>query len=178
MVLNAEGSSSKSHLLPVTRKSLPADFLVTGRRWNGRRAVDLAAPGDRERLVIIRGDLDEEPSAFNTITRHLEKEETGHPSSALLKLTTQHCKGDILEFGTSASNTELLHSLVRESKDGQMLVTADSDSDWIQTYPHMIDTFHQFVFVPLYSQRKKCSTQKNRGRSLKTDNQDIKCQIF
>ena len=61
-----------------------------------------------------------------------------------LMLAVANTVGPILELGAGHYSTPLLHAL---SSGRRRLITADSDSDWLHKFDHLVTPWHTFVIV-------------------------------
>ena len=115
--------------------------------------------------TLIRGDMDKEGEVFNSVAeafkdnfddlnaayRHYNKKNLVYGTHVrLLLLATMMTRGDILELGTGDQSTELLHDIVEDDNkrgDARLLVSAESDSHWLDTFTHLSSSFHQLLLV-------------------------------
>jgi len=149
--------------------SVPVDYRLSGVFWHGRRCFT-HYHGDLLH-VLIQGDLDADGQTFNAAVAEIRKIGGKLRYSDIIEIASVLTDGDILEVGTDEDTTELLHKVVGDNNarldKTRMLVTADSASSWLNTHSHLLCSFHQFVFVPLYNKGIGCNySNQARGRMV------------
>ena len=115
--------------------------------------------------TLLRGDMDIDGKIFNSVReafkdnyddlnagyRHYNNKNHAYGTHArLLLLAALMTHGDILELGTGDQSTELLHDIVEDDNkrgDARLLVSAESDSHWLDTFTHLSSSFHQLLLV-------------------------------
>ena len=56
--------------------------------------------------------------------------------------------GDILELGAGDYSTKLLDDVLEDEKnDNRMMVTAESNQEWLSKFNHLSSSFHQLLLV-------------------------------
>ena len=130
--------------------------------------------GDLEKTVwtsIIKGDLDEEEKVFESIVeafknnpedadagyRYHNSDNAAYGTHArLLLVSVMMTHGDILELGMGKHSTKLIHDILEEDNKAEkrMIVSAESDSTWLETFQDLSSPFHQIPYVPKRKQIK------------------------
>merc|ERR1719483_90717 len=155
-------------------KNVPRDFIESrGALWNGRSCfTDIYDSTNVVRIstlqlqvwtTIFRGDLDingkiydsivkafsEHFDDINDVARLYNKEGNVYGThTRLLLVAAMMTSGDILELGAGDYSTTLLDDVLEEEKDGKrMMVTAESDKEWLNKFNHLSSSFHRLVLV-------------------------------
>ena len=114
--------------------------------------------------TLIRGDLDKDGKVFDSIVkafkenfddvnagyRYYNRENLATGTHALLLLVSaMMTHGDILELGIGDHSTRLLHDILEEDNktEKRMLVSAESDLEWLESYKDLASPFHQIIHV-------------------------------
>ena len=114
--------------------------------------------------TLIRGDLDQDATVFNSIVkefndkfddlnagyRHINKDNVDYGTHArLLLIAAMMTHGDILELGTGDHSTQLLHDILEDDNKNEkrMLLSAESDSLWLEKFKHLYAPFHHLILV-------------------------------
>ena len=66
----------------------------------------------------------------------------------LLWAAAKASQGDVLEMGTGAFSTPMLHNLTGSA--GRSLVSAETDSAWLSKFQEQGLGHHQLLLVPVY----------------------------
>ena len=132
--------------------------------------------GDLKKSVwttIISGDLDKDDEVFESIVeafeanfeeadagyRYLNNNNAAYGTHArLLLVAVMMTHGDILELGMGEHSTKLIHDILTEDNKAEkrMLVSAESNSEWLGSFKELNSPFHQVLYV------NKC--RKNTGQ--------------
>ena len=112
--------------------------------------------------TAVQGDLDPSGKAFAEMLKLWDSEEarTVHASlnpdhgefgthTRLLWAAAKASQGDVLEMGTGAFSTPMLHNLTSASAD-RSLVSAETDSAWLSKFQEQGFGHHQLLLVPVY----------------------------
>jgi len=114
--------------------------------------------------TLIRGDLDKDGKVFDSIVksfkddfddvnagyRFYNNENAAYGTHArLLLVAAMMTHGDILELGMGDHSTQLLHDILEEDNKSEkrMLVSAESDLEWLESYKSLVSPFHQILHV-------------------------------
>ena len=62
--------------------------------------------------------------------------------------------GDILECGTGLFSTPLLHEITK--LQGRMLVSADTELNWLYQFQNLTGDNHQIIGIPVYEDGANC----------------------
>jgi len=123
--------------------------------------------GDLKKSVwttIISGDLDKNDKVFESIVEafkaNFEDADAGYryhnndnaaygTHARLLLVAVMMTQGDILELGMGEHSTKLIHDIITEDNktENRMLVSAESDSDWLGSLNELYSPFHQILYV-------------------------------
>ena len=108
--------------------------------------------------TAVQGDLDHSREAFAKMLKFWDSEEARTVYSSLnpdhgeygthtrlLWAAAKATQGDILEMGTGAFSTPMLHNLT-----GRSLVSAETDSAWLSKFQEQGFGHHQLLLVPVY----------------------------
>ena len=108
--------------------------------------------------TAVQGDLDHSREAFAKMLKFWDSEEARTVYSSLnpdhgeygthtrlLWAAAKATQGDILEMGTGAFSTPMLHNLT-----GRSLVSAETDSAWLSKFQEQGFDHHQLLLVPVY----------------------------
>ena len=124
--------------------------------------------GDLEKTVwtsILKGDLDKEEKVFESIVeafknnsedadagyRYHNNDDAAYGTHArLLLVSVMMTHGDILELGMGKHSTKLIHDILEEDNKAEkrMIVSAESDSTWLEAFQDLSSPFHQILYVP------------------------------
>ena len=91
---------------------------------------------DSEEARTVYNSLNPDHGEFGTHTR-------------LLWAAAKASQGDVLEMGTGAFSTPMLHNLTSASA-GRSLVSAETDSAWLSKFQEQDFGHHQLLLVPVY----------------------------
>ena len=114
--------------------------------------------------TMIRGDLDEDDKVFNFIVKvfkenfedidavyrfYNKKNNIYGTHVRLLLVAAMMTNGNILELGTGDHSTRLLHDILEDDnkKEKRLLVSADSNSLWLDRFIDLSSPFHQLLLV-------------------------------
>ena len=111
--------------------------------------------------TVVQGDLDPSGEIFAKMLKLWDSKEARavyaslNPDQGefgtharLLWAAGKATQGDILEMGTGAFSTPMLHNLTRSA--GRGLVSAETDSAWLSKFKEQGDGHHQLLLVPVY----------------------------
>ena len=111
--------------------------------------------------TVVQGDLDSSGEIFAIMRKLWNSEEAGavydslNPDhgefgthTRLLWAAAKASQGDILEMGTGAFSTPMLHDLTEST--GRQLVSAETDSAWLAKFKEQGGGHHQLLLVPVY----------------------------
>ena len=111
--------------------------------------------------TVVQGDLDPYGEAFAYMHKLWDSEEAQmvyallNPDQGefgtharLLWAAAKATQGDILEMGTGAFSTPMLHNLTASADRG--LVSAETDSAWLSKFQQEGVGRHQLLLVPVY----------------------------
>lgn len=143
---------------------------------------------------VIQGDLDTDGETFNSVVtafqtifkdvngayRHYNKENKDYGTHLRLTLTAALLtQGDILELGTGHFSTQILHTVLEHQETEtenstankshghrRKIVSVESDPKWFAKYAHLANSFHQLVFLPLWSCRERRLTCQDMIQEL------------
>ena len=112
--------------------------------------------------TAVQGDLDPSGEAFAKMLNFWDSEEARtvynslNPDhgefgthTRLLWAAAKASQGDVLEMGTGAFSTPMLHNLTSASA-GRSLVSAETDSAWLSKFQEQGNGHHQLLLVPVY----------------------------
>jgi len=136
----------------------------------GLPGLGLAHLGDFEKQIwttLIRGDLDKDGKVFDSVVkafkdnfddanagyRFYNNENAAYGTHArLLLVAAMMTHGDILELGMGDHSTQLLHDILEEDNKSEkrMLVSAESDLEWLERFKIFSSSFHQILYVKKY----------------------------
>ena len=114
--------------------------------------------------TMIWGYLDEDDKVFNLIVKVLkenfedidavyrfynEKNNIYGTHVRLLLVAAMMTNGNILELGAGDHSTKLLHEILEDDnkKEKRLLVSADSNSLWLDRFSDLSSPFHQLLLV-------------------------------
>ena len=111
--------------------------------------------------TVVQGDLDPSGEVFANMRKLWNSEEARavydslNPDhgefgthTRLLWAAAKASQGDILEMGTGAFSTPMLHDLTEST--GRQLVSAETDSAWLSKFKEQGGGHHQLLLVPVY----------------------------
>ena len=111
--------------------------------------------------TAVQGDLDPAGEVFANMRKLWNSEEarTVYASlnpdhgefgthTRLLWAAAKASQGDVLEMGTGAFSTPMLHNLTASA--GRSLVSAETDSAWLSKFKEQGFGHHQLLLVPVY----------------------------
>ena len=111
--------------------------------------------------TAVQGDLDPSGEVFAKMHELWLSEEAREVYSSLnpdhgefgthtrlLWAAAKASQGDILEMGTGAFSTPMLHNLTGSA--GRSLVSAETDSAWLSKFQEQGLGHHQLLLVPVY----------------------------
>ena len=111
--------------------------------------------------TAVQGDLDPSGEVFANMHKLWLSEEArevyaslnpGHGEfgthTRLLWAAAKASQGDVLEMGTGAFSTPMLHNLTGSA--GRSLVSAETDSAWLSKFQEQGLGHHQLLLVPVY----------------------------
>ena len=111
--------------------------------------------------TAVQGDLDPSGEVFAKMRKLWLSEEArevyaslnpGHGEfgthTRLLWAAAKASQGDVLEMGTGAFSTPMLHNLTGLA--GRSLVSAETDSAWLSKFQEQGLGHHQLLLVPVY----------------------------
>lgn len=160
----------------------PKDWIETRRSdnpvWAGRRVfTDKRGPW----TSVIQGDKDKTGAVFDTvvstfssgsITPYWEQFNPTHSGWGshvrLLTAAALSTQGDILELGTGFFSTPLLHQIVKEEGGKRMIISTDTDSNWLPLFYNLSSSFHQILLVPVYQDGGTCGGYPGERRAALT----------
>ena len=109
----------------------------------------------------MQGDLDTFGEAFANMRKLWDSKEAQRVYASmnpdhgefgthmrLLWAAAKASKGDVLEMGTGAFSTPMLHNLTASA--GRRLVSAETDSAWLSKFQEQGFGHHQLLLVPVY----------------------------
>jgi len=158
----------------------PKDWIESRRTddpvWSGRRVfTDKRGPW----TSVIQGDKDKTGSVFDkvvstftsgSITPYWEQFNPSHSGWGshvrLLTAAALSTKGDILELGTGFFSTPLLHQIVKEEGGRRMIVSTDTDSNWLPLFRNLSSSFHQVLLIPVYQDGGTCGGYPGDRRTV------------
>ena len=113
--------------------------------------------------TLFRGDLDIDGKIYdsivtafnehfddiNDVAKQYNKDDHIYGThTRLLLVAAMMTGGDILELGAGEYSTKLLDDVLEdENNDKRMMVTAESDKDWLSKFNHLSSSFHQLLLV-------------------------------
>lgn len=116
---------------------------------------------------VLQGDLDSTGEIFNRtvasilagkteyIYKKFNSEESPFGSHIkVLSAAAMSTSGDVLEMGTGYFSTPILHDIV--SLQGRMLVSTDSDLNWLSLFSNLSKPTHQIIGVPVFEDGAHC----------------------
>ena len=111
--------------------------------------------------TVVQGDLDPSGEVFANMRKLWDSEEARRVYASLnpgqgefgtharlLWAAAKATQGDILEMGTGAFSTPMLHNLT--GSVGRGLVSAETDSAWLSKFKEQGVDHHQLLLVPVY----------------------------
>ena len=111
--------------------------------------------------TVVQGDLDPSGGVFANMRKLWDSEEARRVYASLnpgqgefgtharlLWAAAKATQGDILEMGTGAFSTPMLHNLT--GSVGRRLVSAETDSAWLSKFKEQGVGHHQLLLVPVY----------------------------
>ena len=111
--------------------------------------------------TVVQGDLDPSGEVFANMRKLWDSEEARRVYASLnpgqgefgtharlLWAAAKATQGDILEMGTGAFSTPMLHNLT--GSVGRRLVSAETDSAWLSKFKEQGVGHHQLLLVPVY----------------------------
>ena len=111
--------------------------------------------------TVVQGDLDPSGEVFANMRKLWDSEEARRVYASLnpgqgefgtharlLWAAAKATQGDILEMGTGAFSTPMLHNLTGSA--GRSLVSAETDSVWLSKFQKQGLGHHQLLLVPVY----------------------------
>ena len=111
--------------------------------------------------TAVQGDLDHSGEAFAKMLQLWDSQEAWTVYSSLnpdhgefgthtrlLWAAAKATQGDVLEMGTGAFSTPMLHNLTASA--GRRLVSAETDSAWLSKFQEQGFGHHQLLLVPVY----------------------------
>ena len=111
--------------------------------------------------TVVQGDLDPSGEVFANMRKLWDSEEARRVYASLnpgqgefgtharlLWAAAKATQGDILEMGTGAFSTPMLHNLT--GSVGRRLVSAETDSAWLSKFQEQGLGHHQLLLVPVY----------------------------
>lgn len=158
----------------------PKDWINTRKTdspiWAGRRVfTDKRGPW----TSVIQGDMDKTGAVFDKVVSAFSSGEitpywdqfnpthSGWGSHVrLLTAAALSTTGDILELGTGFFSTPLLHQIVKEEGGRRMIVSSDTDSNWLPLFRNLTTTFHQILLVPVYQDGGTCGGYPGETRQV------------
>jgi len=158
----------------------PKDWINSRRTdkpiWAGRRVfTDTRGPW----TSVIQGDVDKTGEVFDKvvskfssgeITPYWEKFNPTHSGWGshvrLLTAAALATRGDILELGTGFFSTPLLHQIVKEEVGERMVISTDTDSNWLPLFRNLSAPFHQILLVPVYQDGGTCGHYPGERRQV------------
>jgi len=171
-------------------------------RMDGRRVFT-----DKSQIPwasFIQGDLDPTGEIFDAAVAKFKSGEVDkyydefNPDKSgwgshikILAAAALSTQGDILECGTGFFSTPLLNKIVKETQvEGRILVSADTELNWLHQFKKLTGPNHQIIGVPVYEDGASCGKYMGGGggvlplaeiafegrieKGLKT-NKDISC---
>ena len=110
--------------------------------------------------TVVQGDLDPSGEVFANMRKLWDSEEARRVYASLnpgqgefgtharlLWAAAKATQGDILEMGTGAFSTPMLHNLT--GSVGRRLVSAETDSAWLSKFKEQGVGHHQLLLVPV-----------------------------
>lgn len=135
--------------------------------WGGRSAFVDKEGRENAWTTAVQGDLDPSGEFFANMRKiwHSDEARTASASlnpdhgefgthTRLLWAAAKASQGDILEMGTGAFSTPMLHNLTGET--GRNLVSAETDSGWLSKFQDQGLGHHQLLLVPVYGDGAGC----------------------
>jgi len=129
---------------------------------------------------FIQGDLDPTGEIFDSAVERFTSGSVDHyydkfnPTKSgwgshirILAAAALSTQGDILELGTGFFSTPLLNSIVRDSKvKNRILVSADTELNWLYQFKNLTAPYHQIIGVPVYEDGASCGKYLGGGASV------------
>jgi len=149
------------------------DPRIEGRRiFTDKRQIPWAS--------FIQGDLDTTGEIFDAAVELFTsgsvekyyKEFNPHNSGwgshiRILAAAALSTQGDILECGTGFFSTPVLNNIVRESKvEKRILVSADTELNWLHQFKNLTAPYHQIIGVPVYEDGASCGKYIGGGATV------------
>ena len=114
--------------------------------------------------TLISGDLDQDDALFNSIVEafknNLDEANAGYKNyneenaaygthARLLLVAAMMTHGDILELGMGDYSTQMMHDIIEDDNkiEKRMLVSAESDQEWMKRFTKLSSPFHQIIHV-------------------------------
>ena len=111
------------------------------------------------------------PTNMLPSTKMIENRSLGNPNygTHMVPLVTAvvNTNGPVLEMGCGDYSTPLLHAICSSQK--RILVTTDTDKQWLHLFMDLETDWHQFIYVPVYDDDKNLNPKPHIWNTIGND---------